>query len=132
MWVGIAALCAGASGPIAIARGGDDWRGMAHRRGRVHVSRRLPLLLALHCLEGLRAQPATRAPPAKRLHNGRDFVPTNKIRTRPSLLGHLLARDRWSVLLTLAAQFGFLPGRLFGRSSVSLLGGAVQDFLIPV
>ena len=67
----------------------------------------------------------TRATPAERLDNGRDFVPTN----RWIVFGHHFAAIAGPGPLvgpTLAAQFGFLPGTLwilFG----AVLGGCVQD-----
>jgi carbon starvation protein len=67
----------------------------------------------------------TRATPAERLNNGRDFVPTNKW----VVFGHHFAAIAGPGPLigpTLAAQFGYLPGTLwilFG----AVLGGAVQD-----
>jgi carbon starvation protein len=67
----------------------------------------------------------TRATPAERLDNGRDFVPTN----RWIVFGHHFAAIAGPGPLvgpTLAAQFGYLPGTLwilFG----AVLGGCVQD-----
>ncbi|MCB5205761.1 carbon starvation CstA family protein [Methylovorus mays] len=70
---------------------------------------------------------ASRATPAVRLDNGRDFVPTNKW----IVFGHHFAAIAGPGPLvgpTLAAQFGYLPGTLwilFG----AVLGGAVQDMV---
>ncbi len=69
----------------------------------------------------------TRATPAERLNDGRDFVPTNKW----IVFGHHFAAIAGPGPLigpTLAAQFGYLPGTLwilFG----AVLGGCVQDFV---
>lgn len=69
----------------------------------------------------------TRATPAERLDNGRDFVPTNKW----IVFGHHFAAIAGPGPLvgpTLAAQFGYLPGTLwllFG----AVLGGCVQDMV---
>lgn len=69
----------------------------------------------------------TRATPAERLDNGKDFVPTN----RWILFGHHFAAIAGPGPLvgpTLAAQFGYLPGTLwilFG----AVLGGCVQDMV---
>jgi carbon starvation protein len=69
----------------------------------------------------------TRATPAERLNNGRDFVPTNKW----IVFGHHFAAIAGPGPLvgpTLAAQFGYLPGTLwilFG----AVLGGCVQDMV---
>jgi len=71
---------------------------------------------------------ATRATPAERLDDGRDYVPTNKW----IVFGHHFAAIAGPGPLvgpTLAAQFGFLPGALWIIVGVAL-GGAVQDFVI--
>jgi carbon starvation protein len=71
---------------------------------------------------------ATRATPAVRFNDGRDFVPTHKW----VVFGHHFAAIAGPGPLigpTLAAQFGYLPGTLwilFG----AVLGGCVQDFVI--
>src|ERR1700684_4684376 len=70
----------------------------------------------------------SRATPAERHDDGRDFVPTNKW----VLLGHhfaAIARPGPLVGPTLAAQFGYLPGTLWLIIG-SVLGGCVQDFVI--
>ena len=70
----------------------------------------------------------TRATPAERLDNGRDFVPTGKW----VLFGHHFAAIAGAGPLVgpvLAAQFGFLPGTLWLVIGV-VLGGAVQDLTI--
>jgi carbon starvation protein len=70
----------------------------------------------------------TRATPAERLSDGRDFVPTNKW----IVFGHHFAAISGPGPLvgpTLAAQFGFLPGALWIIVGVAL-GGAVQDCVI--
>jgi carbon starvation protein len=70
----------------------------------------------------------TRATPAERLEDGRDFVPTNKW----VLLGHHFAAIAGPGPLvgpTLAAQFGYLPGTLWIVLGAAL-GGCVQDFVI--
>ena len=69
----------------------------------------------------------TRATPAERLDNGRDFMPTHKW----VVFGHHFADIAGPGPLigpTLAAQFGYLPGTLwilFG----AVLGGCVQDMV---
>jgi len=71
---------------------------------------------------------ATRATPAVRMNDGRDYVPTN----RWIVFGHHFAAIAGPGPLvgpTLAAQFGFLPGMLWILVGVAL-GGAVQDFVI--
>ncbi len=68
---------------------------------------------------------ATRATPATRLNDGRDFVPTHKW----IVFGHHFAAIAGPGPLigpTLAAQFGYLPGLLWILVG-SVLGGCVQD-----
>ena len=70
----------------------------------------------------------TRATPAERFNDGRDFVPTN----RWVLFGHHFAAIAGPGPLigpTLAAQFGYLPGTLWILIG-AVLGGCVQDFVI--
>jgi carbon starvation protein len=67
----------------------------------------------------------TRATPAERLNNGRDFVPTQ----RWVAFGHHFAAIAGPGPLvgpTLAAQFGYLPGTLWIIVG-AVLGGCVQD-----
>ena len=69
----------------------------------------------------------TRATPAERLNNGRDFIPTN----RWVVFGHHFAAIAGPGPLvgpTLAAQFGYLPGTLWILIG-AVLGGAVQDMV---
>src|SRR5690606_12845242 len=70
---------------------------------------------------------ATRATPAERFSDGRDFVPTN----RWIVFGHHFAAIAGPGPLigpTLAAQFGYLPGTLWILVG-AVLGGCVQDFV---
>jgi carbon starvation protein len=70
----------------------------------------------------------TRATPAERFDNGRDFVPTH----RWIAFGHHFAAIAGPGPLvgpTLAAQFGYLPGTLWILVG-SVLGGCVQDMTI--
>jgi carbon starvation protein len=71
---------------------------------------------------------ASRATPAERFNDGRDFVPTHKW----VVFGHHFAAIAGPGPLigpTLAAQFGYLPGTLWILIG-SVLGGCVQDFVI--
>ncbi len=71
---------------------------------------------------------ATRATPAERLNNGRDYVPTH----RWVVFGHHFAAIAGPGPLvgpTLAAQFGYLPGTLWILVG-AVLGGCVQDMII--
>jgi carbon starvation protein len=70
----------------------------------------------------------SRATPAERHDDGRDFVPTNKW----VLFGHHFAAIAGPGPLvgpTLAAQFGYLPGTLWLIAG-AVLAGCVQDFII--
>jgi carbon starvation protein len=70
----------------------------------------------------------TRATPAERFDDGRDFVPTNKW----VLFGHHFAAIAGPGPLvgpTLAAQFGYLPGTLWLIAG-AVFAGCVQDFVI--
>ena len=69
----------------------------------------------------------TRATPAERLDDGRDFVPTNKW----VVFGHHFAAIAGPGPLVgpiLAAQFGYLPGTIWIVVG-GVLGGCVQDFV---
>lgn len=71
---------------------------------------------------------ATRATPAERLENGRDFMPTH----RSIVFGHHFAAIAGAGPLvgpTLAAQFGYLPGTLWLLVG-AVLAGCVQDMLM--
>jgi carbon starvation protein len=71
---------------------------------------------------------ATRATPAERFNNGRDFVPTN----RWVVFGHHFAAIAGPGPLigpTLAMQFGYLPGTIWILVG-AVLGGCVQDMVI--
>ncbi|MBV9695741.1 MAG: carbon starvation protein A, partial [Gammaproteobacteria bacterium] len=71
---------------------------------------------------------ASRATPAERLNNGRDFVPTH----RAIVFGHHFAAIAGPGPLvgpTLAAQFGYLPGTLWILVG-AVCGGCVQDMTI--
>ena len=70
----------------------------------------------------------TRATPAERFDNGRDFIPTNKW----VVFGHHFAAIAGPGPLigpTLAAQFGYLPGTLWILVG-AVLGGCVQDMTV--
>jgi carbon starvation protein len=70
----------------------------------------------------------SRATPAERLDDGRDYVPTNKW----VAIGHHFAAIAGPGPLvgpTLAAQFGYLPGTLWLIVG-AVLAGCVQDFVI--
>lgn len=126
LWVAIAVLGAGAVGGIALHRGESInaiWfitaavcvYALAYRFYSAWIAARV--LMIDH----------TRATPAERFDNGRDFVPTNKW----VVFGHHFAAIAGPGPLvgpTLAAQFGYLPGTLWILIG-AVLGGAVQDMV---
>ena len=105
---------------------------MDRRRGGLRVRARLSLLQRVG--RGARAERSTptRATPAVRLNNGRDFVPTH----RWIVFGHHFAAIAGPGPLigpTLAAQFGYLPGTLWilvGARARRLRAG--HDHPVPV
>ncbi len=126
LWITIAFIGAGAVGGIALNRGesiNSIWIIIAavciyatgYRFYSAFVATRILVL------------DTTRATPAERLNNGRDFMPTNKW----IVFGHHFAAIAGPGPLigpTLAAQFGYLPGTLWILIG-AVLGGCVQDFI---
>ncbi len=85
------------------------------------------LYAAWICAKVLVIDPS-RATPAERFNDNKDFVPTNKW----IVFGHHFAAIAGPGPLigpTLAAQFGYLPGTLWILIG-AVLGGAVQDMLV--
>ena len=127
LWLAVALLGAGALAKIALQRGESlnaIWFVLAaaccymvaYRFYSAFVAARLLML------------DDTRATPAERHDDGRDFVPTNKW----VLFGHHFAAIAGPGPLvgpTLAAQFGYLPGTLWLIAG-AVLAGCVQDFII--
>jgi carbon starvation protein len=126
-WVGVALTGAAAMATVALARGEQvsaAWLLTAAVCTYLIGYRFYSRIIA----SDIFALDATRATPAERLDDGRDFVPTN----RWIVFGHHFAAIAGPGPLvgpTLAAQFGFLPGALWIVVGV-VLGGAVQDFVI--
>jgi carbon starvation protein len=126
-WIAVAIVGAGSLAKIAVHRGepiNAMWfvaaalgcYALAFRFYSVFVSARLLTL------------DDTRATPAERFDDGRDFVPTNKW----VLFGHHFAAIAGPGPLvgpTLAAQFGYLPGTLWLIAG-AIFAGCVQDFVI--
>jgi len=126
-WLVVALCGAGALGAIALSRG-EPVNGLffvVAAGGTYLVAYRFySAFIAARVL----TLDATRATPAERLDDGRDFVPTN----RWVVLGHHFAAIAGPGPLvgpTLAAQFGYLPGTLWLVAG-AVLGGCVQDFVI--
>src|SRR5512142_1543016 len=127
VWAAVACLGAGALGAIALSRG-EPVNGVffvVAAAGTYLVAYRFySAFIAAKVL----SLDATRATPAERLDDGRDFVPTN----RWVVLGHHFAAIAGPGPLigpTLAAQFGYLPGTIWILVG-AVLGGCVQDFVI--
>ncbi len=126
-WTVVGLFGAGALGAIAIHRGepiNSVWFVVAAGCSYLVAYRFYSAFIAAKVL----ALDNTRATPAERNDDGRDFVPTNKW----VVLGHHFAAIAGPGPLvgpTLAAQFGYLPGTLWLVVG-AILGGAVQDFVI--
>jgi len=127
IWSAVSLLGAGALGAIALHRGeriNATWFVLAAGCCYLVAFRFYSAFIAARIL----ALDDSRATPAERFDDGRDFVPTNKW----VLLGHHFAAIAGPGPLvgpTLAAQFGYLPGTLWLIAG-SVLGGCVQDFVI--
>jgi carbon starvation protein len=127
IWIGIA--LGGAAGLAAIAVERDEhisamWFIVAAGCTYLVAYRFYSAFIAAKVL----ALDDTRATPAERLEDGRDFVPTNKW----VVMGHHFASIAGPGPLigpTLAAQFGYLPGTIWLIVG-AVLGGCVQDFVI--
>jgi carbon starvation protein len=127
LWGGISLAGAAALGAIALERDeaiNATWFIVAAGCCYLVAYRFYSAFLAARVL----ALDESRATPAERLEDGRDFVPTNKW----VLMGHHFAAIAGPGPLigpTLAAQFGYLPGTLWLIVG-AVLGGCVQDFVV--
>jgi carbon starvation protein len=127
IWTAVAALGAAALGTIAFHRGepiNATWFVLAAVCSYLVAYRLYSAFIAAKLL----ALDNTRATPAERRDDGRDFVPTNKW----VLFGHHFAAIAGPGPLvgpTLAAQFGYLPGTLWLIAGAAF-AGCVQDFVI--
>ena len=127
VWVAVGAAGAGALGAIALHRGeplNATWFVVAAACCYLVAYRLYSAFISARVL----ALDDTRATPAERHDDGRDFVPTNKW----VLFGHHFAAIAGPGPLvgpTLAAQFGYLPGTLWLIAGAAL-AGCVQDFII--
>jgi carbon starvation protein len=126
IWILVAVLGAAAVGGIALNRG-ESINTLWFVTAALCIYAIAYRFYAAWITATVLAVDATRATPAERLDNGRDFVPTNKW----IVFGHHFAAIAGPGPLvgpTLAAQFGYLPGTLwilFG----AVLGGCVQDMV---
>jgi carbon starvation protein len=127
VWAGVAVLGASALAKIALHRGEPihaTWFVVAAVCCYLVAYRFYSAFISAKLL----ALDDTRATPAERHDDGRDFVPTNKW----ILFGHHFAAIAGPGPLvgpTLAAQFGYLPGTLWLIAGAAL-AGCVQDFII--
>jgi carbon starvation protein len=127
LWTAVAALGAVALGTIAFHRGepiNATWFVLAAACSYLVAYRLYSAFIAAKLL----ALDNTRATPAERRDDGRDFVPTNKW----VLFGHHFAAIAGPGPLvgpTLSAQFGYLPGTLWLIAGAAF-AGCVQDFVI--
>jgi carbon starvation protein len=127
IWTAVAALGAVALATIAFHRGepiNATWFVLAAGCSYLVAYRFYSAFIAAKLL----ALDNTRATPAERRDDGRDFVPTNKW----VLFGHHFAAIAGPGPLvgpTLAAQFGYLPGTLWLIAGAAF-AGCVQDFVI--
>ena len=127
VWIALAILGATALAKIAVYRGealSATWFVIAAACCYLVAYRLYSAFLAAKVL----ALDDTRATPAERLDDGRDFVPTNKW----VLFGHHFAAIAGPGPLvgpTLAAQFGYLPGTLWLIAGCAF-AGCVQDFIV--
>jgi carbon starvation protein len=127
MWIAVATVGAVALSTVALHRGepiNATWFVLAAACFYVVAYRVYSAFIAAKLL----ALDDTRATPAERHDDGRDFVPTNKW----VLFGHHFAAIAGPGPLvgpTLAAQFGYLPGTLWLIVGAAF-AGCVQDFVI--
>jgi carbon starvation protein len=126
LWVAVALLGAAAVGGIAINRG-ESINALWFITAAVCVYAIAYRFYAAWVAAKVLVLDETRATPAERFDNGRDFVPTN----RWIVFGHHFAAIAGPGPLigpTLAAQFGYLPGVLWILVG-SVIGGCVQDMV---
>jgi carbon starvation protein len=125
-WLMVAVIGAAAVGGIALNRG-ETVNAMWFVAAAACVYAIAYRFYAAWIAASVLALDATRATPAERFDNGRDFVPTNKW----IVFGHHFAAIAGPGPLvgpTLAAQFGYLPGTLWILVG-AVLGGCVQDMV---
>lgn len=126
IWILIAIIGASAVGSIALNRG-ENINALWFIAAAICVYSLAYRFYATWIATSVLILDYTRATPAERFDNGRDFTPTHKW----IVFGHHFAAIAGPGPLvgpTLAAQFGYLPGTLwilFG----AVLGGCVQDMV---
>lgn len=126
IWLGVALLGAAAVGGIALNRG-ESINALWFVTAALCVYAIAYRFYAAWIAATVLCIDETRATPAERLANGRDFMPTH----RWVVFGHHFAAIAGPGPLigpTLAAQFGYLPGTLWILVG-AVLGGCVQDMV---
>jgi carbon starvation protein len=126
IWAAVVILGASALGGIALSRG-ESVNAMWFILAAICVYALSYRFYSAFLAAKVLALDPTRATPAERFSDGRDFVPTN----RWIVFGHHFAAIAGPGPLigpTLAAQFGYLPGTLWIIVG-AVLGGCVQDFV---
>ncbi len=126
-WVGVAILGAFALGGIALHKG-ETINAMWIIVAAVCVYAIGYRFYSAFILAKVLTADGTRATPALRLNDGKDFVPTHKW----IVFGHHFAAIAGPGPLigpTLAAQFGYLPGLIWILVG-SVIGGCVQDMIV--
>ena len=126
IWLLIAFLGAGAIGGIALHRG-EEINALWFIAAAMCVYAIAYRFYGAWIAASVLVLDETRATPAERFDNGRDFIPTNKW----IVFGHHFAAIAGPGPLvgpTLAAQFGYLPGTLWILVG-AVLGGCVQDMV---
>src|SRR5271170_2892474 len=126
-WVAVAIIGAGSLAKIAVHRG-EPINAMWFVAAALGCYALAYRLYSAFIAAKLLALDNTRATPAERFDDGRDFVPTNKW----VLFGHHFAAIAGPGPLvgpTLAAQFGYLPGTMWLIAG-AIFAGCVQDFVI--
>ncbi|MGH8509876.1 MAG: carbon starvation CstA family protein, partial [Gammaproteobacteria bacterium] len=127
LWLGVSILGASAVGAIALHRG-ETINGLWFIVAALCIYALGYRFYGAFIAAKVLALDGTRATPAERFNDGRDFVPTHKW----IVFGHHFAAIAGPGPLigpTLAAQFGYLPGTLWILVG-AVLGGCVQDFVI--
>ena len=127
LWIGVALIGAFAIGGLALHRG-ESINALWIIVAAICVYAIGYRLYSAWIAASVLSLDPTRATPAVRLNNGRDFIPTN----RWVVFGHHFAAIAGPGPLigpTLAAQFGYLPGTLWILVG-AVLGGCVQDMTV--
>jgi carbon starvation protein len=127
LWLAVAIVGAAAVGGIALNRG-ESINSIWFVTAAVCVYALGYRFYSAFVAARVLALDGSRATPAERFSDGRDFVPTD----RWVVFGHHFAAIAGPGPLigpTLAAQFGYLPGTLWILIG-AVIGGCVQDFVI--